>query len=431
MVVLLKPLGYISYGVIPGSLRKDEVIVRRRREQILQKLPDYLGVVAFGIKMGVILPGSDLVDMVYDSLQQVDRDGLLDDGDVICVTESVVARSQGNFVSVKDIANQVRDKLNLNLSSRVGVLFPILSRNRFSLILKGIAAAVPQGEVIVQLSYPTDEVGNRLLPDDYCDSLGKRFGDVITQEEALAANYRHPITGVDYIQLYSEIIKGEGARSEIFLCNDPVRIGEFEVEGVVVADIHKRDRTRSKIKSVVPNSITLQEICSTGPVWSEWGVLGSNLSAGDHLKLAPRQADLVAEEIQQRVVKGLNKQVEVIIYGDGAYRDPSTGIYELADPLTAFGVTSKLRGFYRDGFKYKYVVDSCFAEGKSLQEIEENLQAKMGVEFARDSLETEGTTPRRVEDIIASLADLVSGSADAATPMVICKGFLGSVRRRK
>jgi len=394
------------------------------------KLPDYLGVTAFGVKMGVILPGSDIVGSVNDSLAQVDRDGLLNDGDVVCVTESVVARAQNNYVSVQDVGIQVREKLGVGPTDRIGVVFPILSRNRFSLILKGIAAAVPQGEVIVQLSYPTDEVGNQLLPDDYGDVAGKGYGDVITKHEAQSLGFRHPITGVDYIQLYSDIIESEQARPEIILCNDPARIAQFEVGGVVVADIHKRNRTKAKISTCIANCITLQDICNTGSNWSEWGLLGSNLSAGDKLKLPPRQADRVAEEIQQRVASSLKKNIEVIIYGDGAYQDPSTGIYELADPMPAFGATPKLRGYYREGFKYKFLVDSYHANGQNQAEIEANLEAKMGSKFARDSIETEGTTPRRVEDIIASLADLISGSADAGTPMVICKNFLGSARRR-
>lgn len=399
----------------------------------MQKLPDYLGVMAFGVKMGVVLPSCDLVEMIYDSLKQVAEDGLLDDGDIVCVTESVVARAQNNFVSVKDIAKQVQEKLGTGACSTIGVLFPILSRNRFSLVLKGIAAAVPQGEIILQLSHPTDEVGNRLLPDDYADSLGKGYGDILTQEEAQATNFVHPVTGIDYIQLYSDIIKGEGARAEIFLCNDPARIGDFEVEGIIVADIHRREKTLSKVAPIISNCITLQDICSSGSSWSEWGVLGSNLSAGDKLKLPPREADQVAEQIQRKIADDLGKKVEVIIYGDGAYRDPSTGIYELADPLTTFGSTPKLKGCYREGFKYKYLVDAYHAEGKTQEEIEIRLQAKMGseYEFTRDSIETEGTTPRRVEDILASLADLVSGSADAGTPMVLCKGFLNSARKRE
>lgn len=395
------------------------------------RLPNYLGGVAFGVKMGVILPGCNLVDMVYDALKQVDADGLLDDGDVVCVTESVVARAQNNYVTVEDIGRQVQMKLGIEPSSKIGVLFPILSRNRFSLILKGIASAVPQGEVVVQLLYPTDEVGNGVLPDGYAEALGKNYGDIITKEQAQAANYRHPVTDMDYIQLYSDIIESKGAKAEIFLCNDPTRIRDYKVDGVIVSNIHKRESVKAKVKEVISNCITLQDICSTGGNWSEWGVLGSNLSAGDKLKLPPRNADLVAKEIQQKVSDRLNKKVEVIIYGDGAYRDPSTGIYELADPLVAFGATSKLRGYYREGFKYKYLADAYFAEGKTQEEIEKILQARVGEEFDKDSIETEGTTPRRIEDILGSLSDLISGSADAGTPMVICKGFMDSIRRRE
>ena len=395
------------------------------------KLPDYLGVVSFGVKMGVILPGSDLVGMVYEALEQVNSDGLLDDGDVICVTESAVARSQNNYVTVKELAAQVQKKLGLKETSRVGVLFPILSRNRFSLILKGIAAAVPQGEVVIQLSYPADEVGNRLLPDSFVEALGRREGEIITFEEAMKVDYRHPITGVNYLELYTEIVRGEGAKAQIFLCNQPQKIVEYGIDGLVISNIHERERTREKIKPLLANCITLQEICNEGSAYSEWGVLGSNLSSGDRLKLPPRHADKVAEEIQRKVREGLSRQVEVIVYGDGAYRDPTTGIYELADPRPAFGVTQGIQGRYREGYKYKFLADTYHLMGKSREEIEAELEAKRQEAFSIDSLETEGTTPRRLEDVLASLADLVSGSADAGTPVVVVKNFLGSARKRE
>lgn len=391
----------------------------------MSKLPDYIGVSAFGLKMGVIVPGSDVVSMVGEVISKCDRDGLLDDGDTVCVTESVVARSQNNYVTIEDIAQEVRDKLQVGPAGRIGVLFPILSRNRFSLILKGLAAAVPQGEVIIQFSYPTDEVGNQLLPFDFHETLGKCEGDLILLEDIGENRFLHPITQVDYIALYEEIVNQQGAACQMILCNDPLHLASYELDGVIVANIHQRFRTQAKLVKNGVNCITLQDICSSGEKsWSEWGVLGSNLSSGDKLKLAPRDCDRLADQIQSLVEKDLDKKVEVIIYGDGAYCDPSTGIYELADPQPAFGMTAGLRGKYREGLKYKYLVDKMLDEGHDIDTIAEHIHSRKDEQFDRTSIETEGTTPRKSEDLLSSLADLVSGSADAGTPCILIKGFL-------
>jgi F420-0:gamma-glutamyl ligase len=390
------------------------------------KLPDYFGVSAFGIKMGVIVPGSDVVELAYESLVLCNEDGFLDDGDTICITESVVARAQNNYVTVNEIAEQVRKKLNLKADSKVGVVFPILSRNRFSLIMKGIAAAVPEGHVVVQLSHPADEVGNQILPEDFAETTGKRNGEVISLEDIGENRFRHPITGVDYIELYQNIIREQSRGSTIFLSNDPLQIIKYDLDGIIVANVHKREVTRDKLLDRGQNVITLQDLCNEGCSWSEWGLLGSNISSGDKLKLAPREADLVAQQLQARVKQELGKNIEVIVYGDGAYRDPSTGIYELADPQPAFGLTEGLRGKYREGLKYKYLVDKMLDEGVKLEAIEGKLEEKKKENFQRNSVETEGTTPRKAEDLIASLADLVSGSADAGTPLILVKGFLNN-----
>lgn len=391
----------------------------------MSNLPDYMGVSAFGIKMGVIVPGSDIVSMVCSALKRCNADGFVHDGDIVCVTESVVARAQNNYVTVQDISNEIRDKLNLKADSSIGVLFPILSRNRFSLIMKGIAAAVPEGRVVVQLSHPADEVGNQILPLDFAEEKGISNGDIIRVTD-INERFLHPITGVDYIALYHEIITAQAQKAEVFLCNDPCRIRDFEVDGVVVANIHSRERTRRKLEACGCNTITLQDICNQGSAWSEWGLLGSNLSSGDKLKLAPRQADEIAMQVKERVSKELRRDVEVIIYGDGAYRDPSTGIYELADPQPAFGITPGISGRYREGLKYKYLVDKMLDEGADLPSIASCLEVKKGEKLDRNSVEAEGTTPRRVEDLVASLADLVSGSADAGTPVIVVKGFFNN-----
>lgn len=389
------------------------------------KLPDYIGVSAFGIKMGVVVPGSDLLGMLYTSLEKCNQDGFLDDGDTICVTESILARSQNNFVNILDVVKDLSAKLNLKSNSRLGVVFPILSRNRFSLIMKALAAAVPKGEVVVQLSFPDDEVGNQLISEKYLDELGKTNTDFITREELIKTNCKHPITQVDYLRLYEELIIEQGAKAKIFLSNDPLKISEFKVDGVVVASVHTRNKILKKLKGAGVNAITLQDICNDeASSWSEWGLLGSNLSSNDKLKLAPREADQFASELQKMVFEKLNKKIEIIIYGDGAYCDPSTGIYELADPQPAFGLTEGLKGKYREGLKYKYLVDKMWDEGKDLENIQLSLDSKKKEHFQKDSIEAEGTTPRKTEDLIASLADLISGSADAGTPLIIVKGFL-------
>lgn len=390
------------------------------------KLPDYFGVSAFGIKMGVIVPGSDVVELAYESLAKCNGDGFLDDGDTICITESVVARAQNNYVTVNEISQQVSKKLNLKTDSKIGVVFPILSRNRFSLIMKGIAAAVPQGHVVVQLSHPADEVGNQILPDDFAQKMGKTNGEVISLGDIGENRFRHPVTGVDYIELYQNIIQEQSRGSTIFLSNDPLQIIDYNLDGIIVANVHKREATREKLVDRGQNVVTLQDLCNEGCSWSEWGLLGSNISSGDKLKLAPREADLVAQKLQDRVRQELGKNIEVIVYGDGAYRDPSTGIYELADPQPAFGLTAGLRGKYREGVKYKYLVDKMLDEGVKLEAIEGKLEEKKKENFERNAVETEGTTPRKAEDLIASLADLVSGSADAGTPLILVKGFLSN-----
>ncbi|MGI6659944.1 MAG: coenzyme F420-0:L-glutamate ligase [Dethiobacteraceae bacterium] len=389
----------------------------------MRKLPDYIGPLAFGVKIGVVVPGVDLVKMITSPLTEAAHDGLLDDGDVVCVTESIVARAQNNFVTVADIAAEVQEKLNLSQDSKIGVLFPITSRNRFSLILQGIASAVPAGEVIVQLSYPADEVGNQVIAPELAEEL-TAAKDYIRYEDLQEEDCLHPITKVNYLTLYKEIIEGQGARATIFLSNDPQIMTRFAPDGVLVADVHNREATRKKLSKVYSNIITLQELCREGESWSEWGLLGSNMSAHDKLKLAPRESSLFVRELQAAIKESTGRQVEVLVYGDGAYKDPSTGIYELADPQPVFGMTDGLSGRYREGIKYKYLADVCYAEGKSVEEIEALLEAQKQEAHQQNEMLTEGTTPRRVEDVIASLADLVSGSADAGTPVVVVKGIL-------
>ena len=389
----------------------------------MEKMPDYLGPMAFGIKMGVIAPGMNLEELLFEALNRCNRDGLLKDGDILCITESIVARAQNNFVTVDDVAREIKDKLSLPPDGRVGVVFPITSRNRFVQILRGIARAVPQGEVIIQFSFPCDEVGNQLIDPEFVERLGKTECDAIEEADLEGHEFRHPVTGVNYISLYKDTVREAGAVPKVILSNNPQAITAFSLHGVIAADIHRREKTKAAISKVNKNCITLQEICNTGESWSEWGVLGSNISSGDNIKLAPREGRQFVLSLQDLVAAELGRKIEVLIYGDGAYHDPTSGIYELADPRPVFAATDGLNRL-REGIKYKYLADMYLSKGASIDAVEKILEEKKEETITQGTLESEGTTPRPLGDVLASLADLVSGSSDAGTPIVLIKGFL-------
>jgi F420-0:gamma-glutamyl ligase len=393
----------------------------------LNGLPSYIGPAALGLKMGVFLPGSDLVGDIVERAKDCARDGLMDDGDVLCITESVVARVQDNFVTTDEVAEEVKRALGVRAGSTVGVLFPIVSRNRFSLVLEGIAKAVPGGQVIVQLSYPRDEVGNQTINPKHLEKLNLKE-DYISSEDLDGCAFVHPVTKVDYVAYYKQIIRDEGATPTVYFSNKATRIAEFKPDGIVVAEVHDRKETKVQLDEVFANSVTLQELCTSGHGWSEWGLLGSNKSAGNRLKLAPRDGDRIVRDIQEKIKEATGKQIEVIIYGDGAYKDPTTGIYELADPQPVFAATCGLQNRMRTGLKYKYLADILHLEGKNEAEIEAVIESKRGDMQPDDSAESEGTTPRQLTDVLASLADLVSGSADAGTPVVLIKGLTSSTK---
>ncbi|MDP2364589.1 MAG: coenzyme F420-0:L-glutamate ligase [Ignavibacteria bacterium] len=391
----------------------------------MKRLPSYLGPTAFGIKMGVILPGDDIVEEVWRAVAKCNKDGLLDNNDIICITESVVARAQNNYVTTEEIASEVRERLNLDQGSSLGILYPIASRNRFLTILKGMARAVTGGKVSLQFSYPRDEVGNQIVSENLHKKLKKDlFNDEITFDDLKGRKFFHPATGIDYIVLYDQAIKKEGAVADIFLSNNPTKILNHHPDGVIISSIHEKEKIFKEIKKLYNNCITLQDLCQDRKklAWSEWGLYGSNMSADDKLKLAPREANMVARKIQLRVMKKTGKRVEAMVWGDGAYKDPSTGIFELADPVCAFGSTSFLENIRR-GIKYKFLVDKLLAQGKNRKEIAEIIEKEKRKSYKIDGLSMEGTTPRRLKDVLASLADLVSGSADAGTPLVIIKRF--------
>jgi Fe-S cluster biosynthesis and repair protein YggX len=388
-------------------------------------LPDYIGVKAFGVKMGVILEGDDIVEEVFKVVSMCNSDGLIDDGDILCVKESIVARSQKNYVTKDEIAKEVREKLDLNESSNLGILFPIASRNRFVPLLEGLVRAVPKGKVTIQFSFPRDCVGNQIAPEDLDQLTGIDLNkEKINYTESAACEFNHPATGVNYLDLYRQIAKSEGCTPDIFLSNDSFQLIN-QVDGIVVACIHDADKVQGKIKQKFENSITLKDLCNneSKSAWSEWGLLGTNLHSEKKIKLAPREAYKVALQIQSIIKQGLKKDVEVIVYGDGAYMDPSTKIYELADPVCSFGCTDGLI-MLRKGIKYKYFVGKLCSQGKNRQEIEKIIENEKQKTFEIHDMCMEGTTPRKMQDIAASLADLISGSADAGTPLVVIKGLL-------
>ncbi len=388
------------------------------------KLPDYLGVKAYGVKMGVILAGDDIAEEVFKAVKQCDADGLIDDNDILCVKESVVARAQNNYVTKEEIAKEVREKLDLTESGNLGIIFPIASRNRFVPILEALAKAVPKGSVTIQFSYPRDCVGNQIAPEGLDEQLNLNKEEIPYDASETVVFY-HPETGVNYLDLYAKIVNTEGGKPNIFLSNNPYKILDHNVDGVIVSCIHESDKVLEKIKKKFDNAISLKDICNDNKksAWSEWGLLGTNMYSDKEIKLAPREAVEIAAKIQSKVLEGLGKKVEVIVYGDGAYMDPSTKIYELADPVCSFGCTDGLL-IRRVGVKYKYLVGKLCSQGKLRAEIEKTIEYEKEKSYKIDDMCMEGTTPRRMQDIAASLADLISGSADAGTPLVVVKDLL-------
>jgi len=388
--------------------------------------PAYLGPMAYGVKMGLIAPGCDLPAMLVDALRRCAQDGFLGDDDVVCVTESAVARAQDNYVSVDDVAREVHDRLGISTDDTLGVVFPIASRNRFSPLLRGMARAVSRGRLVLLMAAPCDEVGNQIVEPAALDALGWD-GRAPLRAERLPEPQPHPVTGVDYLSFYTGLISAEGAEPCVLLSNDPLAVLAERPDGVIAADTHTRERTRSVLAGGDVPVNTLRDLCSTptsGRGWSEWGLLGSNLSAGEKIKLAPRDAPAFAAQMQTCVRDALDLCVEVLVYGDGAYKDPSTGIYELADPQPCFGATPGLVGRMREGVKYKHLADTLLLQGGTQEAFERELARTQRTRRGQDDMTAEGTTPRRLEDVLASLADLVSGSADAGTPLVIIHGLL-------
>ena len=386
-----------------------------------------VGTVSRGIRTPIIRSGDDLVEIVTNSLlEAASEDGFaIRDRDVVAMTEAIVARAQGNYATVDDIAADVRTKLG---GGTVGVIFPILSRNRFAICLRGIAKGCKK--IVLMLSYPSDEVGNHLISLDAVDEKGvDPYRDVLTLERyrELFGYEKHPFTGVDYVAYYQELIQDCGAEVEIIFANNPRAILPY-TKNVLCCDIHTRQRTKRLLKSAGAERVFgLDEILNAPVNGSgrneKYGLLGSNKSTEEKVKLFPRDCQGLVEAIQKKLLDKTGKRVEVMVYGDGAFKDPVGKIWELADPVVSPAYTSGLEGTPNE-LKLKYLADNDFAHlsGEALKEaIKDRIHKKDGDLVGQ--MVSEGTTPRRLTDLIGSLCDLTSGSGDKGTPVVFIQGY--------
>ena len=387
-----------------------------------------VGTVSMGIRAPIIRSGDDLVEIVTNSVLEAAREGALTvrDRDVICMTEAIVARAQGNYASVDDIAADVRAKLG---GETVGVIFPILSRNRFAICLRGIAKGAKK--IVLMLSYPSDEVGNHLIDVDVMDEKGvDPYKDVLTLEQyrELFGYTTHPFTGVDYVDYYSNLIRECGAEVEVIFANDPRAILPY-TKTVLACDIHTRARTKRRLLAAGAEKVFCLDEILNAPVGgsgynAKYGLLGSNKSTEDKVKLFPREeCQQLVEDVQARILKETGRHVEVMVYGDGAFKDPVGKIWELADPVVSPAYTAGLEGTPNE-LKLKYLADNDFADlsGEALRDaIKGEIKKKDGSLVGK--MAAQGTTPRRLTDLIGSLCDLTSGSGDKGTPIVYIQGY--------
>ena len=385
------------------------------------------GVISRGVRAPIISEGDDIVKVVADSVcTAMQEDGFqLNTRDVVAVTESVVARADGNYVTVDQIAEDVRNKLG---GETVAVVFPILSRNRFAVCLRGIARGCKK--LVLMLSYPSDEVGNHLFDEDLLDEHGiDPYTDVLTLADyrRIFGNIQHPFTGVDYVAYYENLIREEGAEPEIIFSNRPYTLVAY-ADQILGCDIHSRERTRRRIqKAGGKNVLTLCDIMNA-PVGDsgycpDFGLLGSNKATEDRVKLFPKNAQSVAENIQRELLERTGVLVEAMVYGDGAFKDPRGKIWELADPVVSPGYTDGLNGLPNE-LKLKYLADNEFA-GMSGDELKSAIQDAIRKKDAdlKGNMASEGTTPRHLTDLIGSLCDLTSGSGDKGTPIIVVQNY--------
>ena len=386
-----------------------------------------VGTVSRGIRGPIIRQGDNLVDITVTSvLDAAKSEGFsLRDRDVIAITESIVARAQGNYASVQNIADDVRAKLG---GETVGVIFPILSRNRFAICLRGIAMGAKK--VVLMLSYPSDEVGNSLLTYDQLDDAGiNPYSDVLTLERyrELFGENKHEFTGVDYVEYYSNIIKEAGAEVEVIFANQPKTILNY-TDCIINCDIHTRVRTKRILKEAGAKVVCgLDDILTSSVNGSgfnaKYGLLGSNKSTEDTIKLFPQECTDLVEAIQAKILEETGKHVEVMVYGDGAFKDPQGKIWELADPVVSPAFTSGLVGTPNE-LKLKYLADNDFKNlsGEALKEAISN-SIKSKNDNLVGNMASQGTTPRQLTDLIGSLCDLTSGSGDKGTPIILVQGY--------
>lgn len=389
-----------------------------------------VGTVSRGLRAPIVKEGDNIAEVVIKTVLQAEKQGefKIQDRDIVCVTESVVARAQGNYATTDDIARDVNSKFG---DETFGVVFPILSRNRFSIILRGLAKGAKK--IVLMLSYPSDEVGNHLVDMDVLDVKGiNPWTDVLTEEKfrGYFGYNTHPFTGVDYIEYYKSIMEECGIDFEIIFSNNPLTILEY-TKNAIACDIHTRARTKSLLKKYGGQKIFgLDDILSVPMDGSgfnqEYGLLGSNKSSEDRIKLFPRNSQPIVESIQRDLFGKTGKTVEVMVYGDGAFKDPVGKIWELADPVVSPAYTKGLEGTPSE-IKLKYLADNQFnhLKGDELKKaISDYIRDKD--ESLVGNMASQGTTPRRLTDLIGSLADLTSGSGDKGTPIIYIQGYFDS-----
>ena len=386
-----------------------------------------VGTISRGIRCPIVREGDDMVAMTVDSvLAAAESEGFeLRDRDIVALTESIVARAQGNYASVDDIAADVKAKLG---GETVGVIFPILSRNRFAINLKGIARGCKK--VVLMLSYPSDEVGNALLTYDQLDDAGVNpYSDVLSLEKyrELFGENVHEFTGVDYVKYYSDIVTAEGADVEVVFANQAKTILDY-TDCIINCDIHTRARTKRILKAAGAKVVCGLDDLMNAPVNgsgynAKYGLLGSNKSTEDKIKLFPKECKDMVLAIQASLLEKTGKHVEVMVYGDGAFKDPQGKIWELADPVVSPAFTDGLVGTPNE-LKLKYLADNDFAglSGAELKEaISNSIKAKQ--DNLVGNMASQGTTPRQLTDLIGSLCDLTSGSGDKGTPVILIQGY--------
>ena len=386
-----------------------------------------VGTTSRGIRCPIIREGDDLASLVTTSvLEAADSEGFsLHDRDVVAITESIVARSQGNYASVNDIASDVRARLG---GGTVGVIFPILSRNRFAICLRGIAKGCRK--VVLMLSYPSDEVGNQLVSLDQLDAVGiNPYSDVLSLERyrELFGSNPHEFTGVDYVSYYGDLIRESGAEVEIVFANQPRTILQY-TDTVLTCDIHTRARTKRILRESGARIVCGLDDIMTAPINgsgynSQYGLLGSNKATEDSVKLFPRDCRQLVSDIQERLLQATGKHIEVMVYGDGAFKDPKGKIWELADPVVSPAFTDGLVGTPNE-LKLKYLADNDF-KGLSGEALRDAISASIRAKDhdLKGSMSSQGTTPRQLTDLIGSLCDLTSGSGDKGTPVVLVQGY--------